>query len=241
MPKKASALIHGDAQKALGAGSPISAAPFNPLAIPNVALTLAVELLEQPVTRLPPSKSFSGAGVYAIYYLGKFEPYARLSELNSENNCRIPIYVGKAVRKGARVGIEFNATTQAALFNRLKLHAKSIEGGGLELSDFRCKFLVIEDAFVSLAESVLIGVFRPLWNQVVTGFGNNPTGGPRSKQAQSMWDTLHPGRRRGSGDAKAEIEAICKLVEKHLNDNSLGSKDSELRRIAQRIEKYTSK
>ena len=225
----------------LSVSSPTLAAPFNPLAIPNVALTLAIELLEQPIESLPPPMSFSGAGVYAIYYLGKFDTYARLSELNSENSCRVPIYVGKAVRKGTRVGIEFKATTQAALFNRLKLHAKSIEGAGLEINDFRCKFLVVEDAFVALAESVLIGVFRPLWNQVVTGFGNNPTGGPRSSQAQSMWDTLHPGRRRGSGQAKAEIEAIRKTIEKHLDDNSLDSMDSELRRIAERIEKYTSK
>lgn len=241
MPRKKNEPPKQVAQDELRGSSSTLAKPFNPLAIPNVALTLAVELLEQPITSLPPPESFSGAGVYAIYYIGKFETYARLSELNSENSCRVPIYVGKAVRKGARVGIEFKPTTEAALFNRLKLHAKSIEGAGLELSDFRCKFLVVEDAFVSLAESVLIGVFRPLWNQVVTGFGNNPTGGPRSTQAQSRWDTLHPGRRRGSGEAKAEIEAIRTIVEKHLNDNSLDNMDSELRRIAERLEKYTSR
>ena len=241
MPKKKSEPTEQVALDELRGSSQTLATPFNPLAIPNVALTLAVELLEQPITSLPPLKSFSGAGVYAIYYIGKFDIYARLSELNSENSCRVPIYVGKAVRKGARVGIEFKATTQAALFNRLKLHAKSIEGAGLELRDFRCKFLVVEDAFVALAESVLIGVFRPLWNQVVTGFGNNPTGGPRSTQAQSMWDTLHPGRRRGSGQAKAKTEAIRIVVENHLRANPLDSMDSELQRIAERLEKYTSR
>ena len=216
-------------------------APFNPLSVPNVALTLAVELLEQANQDLPPSGSFPGAGIYALYYLGAFEPYIPLARQNTPKLCRAPIYVGKAVRKGSRVGIDFSPTTEAALFNRLKLHAKSIADAGLEPKDFRCKYLVVEDAFVSLAESVLIGVFRPLWNQVVSGFGNNPTGGPRSTQAQSKWDTLHPGRRRGKGEAKAELEAILAKVESHLRENPLDSMDSELRRIAERLAKYSSK
>lgn len=51
-----------------------------------------------PVLRLPPPR-FIGCGVYALYYLGDFEPYITLSRLNREAYTR-PIYVGKAVPRG---------------------------------------------------------------------------------------------------------------------------------------------
>ncbi len=56
-------------------------------------------LLNSPVHPLPPAARFDGAGVYALYYLGSFEPYARLASLNRDN-FRRPIYVGKAVPPG---------------------------------------------------------------------------------------------------------------------------------------------
>lgn len=40
--------------------------PFDPLNVENIGVTLAIELLEQPFSPLPPSK-FVGAGVYAIF------------------------------------------------------------------------------------------------------------------------------------------------------------------------------
>ena len=44
--------------------------PFDPLAVDNVGVTLAVELLEQPLHATPPEEGFAGAGIYAHYYLG---------------------------------------------------------------------------------------------------------------------------------------------------------------------------
>ena len=42
--------------------------PFDPLAVENVGVTLAVELLERPLHGMPPTEGFAGAGVYALYY-----------------------------------------------------------------------------------------------------------------------------------------------------------------------------
>ena len=41
---------------------------------------------------------------------------------------------------------------------------------------------------------MLISWYRPLWNIVVDGFGNNDPGGRRATQYRSSWDILHPGR-----------------------------------------------
>ena len=48
-----------------------------------------------PVVNLPPPERFTGAGVYALYYTGKYKPYAKYGELNRLAYNR-PIYVGKA-------------------------------------------------------------------------------------------------------------------------------------------------
>jgi hypothetical protein len=70
-----------------------------------------------------------------------------------------------------------------------------------------------------LGESLLIRQFRPLWNVVVEGFGNNPTGGPREGQKRSPWDTLHPGR-TGVGQATEETikreQHLREKIDKHL-------------------------
>lgn len=212
---------------------------FNPLTVPNLALALALELLEQPVNPLPPKAPFPGAGIYAIYYLGDYAGYRELIKRNDGENCKAPIYIGRAVRKGWRKGIQFSPYTKSAVYSRLKNHANSIEATGLKLSDFRCRFLVVDDAFIDLAESVLISLFRPLWNQVVDGFGNNPTGGPRATQGRSDWEVLHPGRARGTGKEKRPGVEILKSIGSHFEESQSAQTDAELRRIADRVRKYT--
>lgn len=212
---------------------------FNPLTVPNLALALALELLEQPVKKLPPDDTFPGAGIYALYYLGDFDAYRELVRRNRGELCKAPIYVGRAVREGTRKGIEFSPATRPSVFRRLKIHAKSIEATTLGAQNFRCRYLVVEDAFIDLAESVLISLFRPVWNQVVDGFGNNPTGGPRSPQSKSDWDVLHPGRGRGKGTEKRSEADILKSVKKHFETSAFEETDVELHRIAERVQKYT--
>ena len=55
--------------------------PYNPLDKRNLAESVASAMLHTPVQKLPP-EPFIGAGVYAIYYKGDFEPYRKLVELN---------------------------------------------------------------------------------------------------------------------------------------------------------------
>ncbi|MDR2213154.1 MAG: Eco29kI family restriction endonuclease, partial [Pseudomonadales bacterium] len=107
-----------------------------------------------------------------------------------------PIYVGKAVPPGARKGgFGLGENPGQALYNRLAEHAKSIEQAqNLELSDFFCRFLVVEDIWIPLAESLLIEMYKPLWNRKIDGFGNHDPGSGRHNQRRSNWDILHPGR-----------------------------------------------
>lgn len=168
--------------------------PYNPLDKLNLGKSVALEMLNSPVHPLPPSK-FVGAGVYAIYYRGDFEPYKRLSLLNS-SECQIPIYVGKAVPAGARKGgLGMDVEHGLALYNRLSEHYTSIvAAANLEADDFLCRFLVVDDIWIPLAESLLIQRFKPLWNRVLDGFGNHDPGSGRYNQQKSPWDCVHQGR-----------------------------------------------
>jgi hypothetical protein len=170
-------------------------APFNPLDKRHLGESLAAALLKQPVGPLPPSRSFDGAGIYAIYYTGPFPAYAPIAKKNAADRYAQPIYVGKAVPPGARKGgFGLDTAPSSALAKRLAEHAKSItEAQNLNLADFTCRYLVADDIWIPLGESLLIEQFQPLWNVLVDGFGNHPPGGNRP-QTNSLWDTLHPGR-----------------------------------------------
>ena len=168
--------------------------PFNPLAISNLGDSVARALLNSkpvPIARIEP---FMGAGLYAIYYTGNFEAYRELAN-NTGKGQAVPIYVGKAVPKGARKGTDLSSKPGRALFNRLKQHARSIRAASnLDWNDFECRYLVVDDIWMPLGESLLIARFRPVWNTIVDGFGNHDPGKGRHKGMRPRWDTLHPGR-----------------------------------------------
>jgi hypothetical protein len=169
--------------------------PFNPLDKRNLGESVAEAMLLQPVGLLPPLP-FIGAGIYAIYYQGAFTLYREIAEKNRNDEYRWPIYVGKAVPAGARKGgFGLDADPGLVLYKRLVEHASSIEQvTNIELSDFRCRFLVVEDIWIPLAESLLIEMFSPLWNRKIDGFGNHDPGKGRYNQQRSQWDVIHPGR-----------------------------------------------
>jgi hypothetical protein len=194
--------------------------PFDPLDVENIGVTLAVELLEQPLYPLPPPEQFAGAGVYAIYYVGVHPAYSALVGLdNGTGGSKYPVYIGSAVRENAKQGFNPRATTARRLRTRLVHHAESIQGvvdGGqdpeLKLEDFHCRFLVLNDAYITLAESVLIATFRPAWNGM--GFGSKVVGVRREGQVPSLWDSLHPGRGgRPAGTLARGNEARAKIAE----------------------------
>ena len=169
--------------------------PFNPLDKVNLGESVAEAMLHQEVGALPPSP-FIGAGIYAIYYLGSFSLYAELVEKNRGEQYLWPIYVGKAVPAGARKGgFGLGADLGQVLYKRLAEHAASIEQAhNIDLADFRCRFLVVDDIWIPLAESLLIEMYSPLWNRKIDGFGNHDPGKGRYNQQKSAWDLIHTGR-----------------------------------------------
>lgn len=169
--------------------------PFNPLDKRNLGEGVAKALLMQPISPLPPPP-FIGAGIYAIYYTGAFPEYNDIAVRNKSGAFEWPIYVGKAVPPGARKGgFGLDADPGQALSKRLAEHAESIrQASNLELEDFRCRYLVVDDIWIPLAESLLIERFSPIWNKRIDGFGNHDPGSGRHAQQRSQWDTIHPGR-----------------------------------------------
>ncbi len=170
--------------------------PYNPLDKFNLGRSVAEALLLRPVAPLSSRAELGGAGVYAIYYTGDFPPYRPVASKNCGDTYDQPIYVGKAVPKGARKGgLGFDASKGNALRDRLRKHANSInDARHIELTDFHFRSLVVEDIWIPLGENMMIEQFQPIWNIVIDGFGNNDPGMRRATQYRSPWDVLHPGR-----------------------------------------------
>lgn len=141
-------------------------------------------------------KSLSLApGVYAIYYKGNFPAYESIS-LESKPQREVPIYVGKAVPAGARKGgFGLDVAPGTVLHSRLAEHAESIrQAMNLEIADFQCRYLVVDDIWIPLGEALLIQTFAPVWNRLIDGFGNHDPGKGRHQGKMPSWDVLHPGR-----------------------------------------------
>ena len=139
--------------------------PYNPLDKENLGKSVLDALLESEALPLGELKPIKGAGVYAIYYKGKFPPYAPLRQAN-ESAFELPIYVGKAIPKGGRKGLtSLDASSGTALVQRLRQHAESIRAAAnIQIEDFWCRYLVVDDIWIPLGESLTIHRFRPLWN-----------------------------------------------------------------------------
>lgn len=173
-----------------------------------------------PVHALPPTESFLGTGVYAIYYTGSNPLYQKYAELNRLAYSH-PIYVGKAVPKGwrqARVSDD-GVNQSRELFSRLREHSRNIaHGDGLDVDDFQCRFVIFEDAasdMISTIEAALIKLNKPLWNMALDGFGNHDPGKGRYEQAKSDWDVIHPGRQwaeKCNGASRVERDILIVIA-----------------------------
>ncbi|HVA84143.1 MAG TPA: Eco29kI family restriction endonuclease [Candidatus Binataceae bacterium] len=178
---------------------------FNPLDKRNLGINVADALIVEEVEPLGEVKPFKGAGIYAMYYRGGFPAYRQLAARNRAKFVE-PIYVGKAVPAGARKGgFGLGEDPGQVLFQRLREHAETIrqvEASAtktrsehqLKIADFFCRYLLVDDIWIPLGESMLIDRFHPIWNKVVDGFGNHDPGKGRYRQQRSPWDTVHPGR-----------------------------------------------
>lgn len=191
--------------------------PFNPLDKKNLGKSVAEALLDRDGSALPPGEPFDGAGIYAIYYEGTDDLYLPISRMGKpEGWIECPIYVGKAVPKGARKGgTGLDANVGNVLFKRLGEHAKSITATQtLRLDHFYCRFLAVDDILIPLGENLLIEKFKPLWNLVVEGFGNHDPGKGRREGKRSDWDVLHPGRDWAAKlrDGRKREEVIARIT-----------------------------
>lgn len=194
--------------------------PYNPLAKRHLAESIQRQFLQGPILPLEDDVArytAKGAGVYALYYTGDFAEYAEIARRNVDGRWSLPIYVGKAIPPGGRVGGMSQASNAVgALRDRLRRHAQSIEqASNLHLRDFGFRSLVVDDIWIPLGENMLIESFRPLWNTNLSGFGSNPTGGPRATQAGSRWDTLHPGRSGAGQSTGAAWDEVVNLVREY--------------------------
>lgn len=174
-------------------------------------------LLEQPCRSLPPGAGFVGVGIYALYYQGDFAAYGPVSS----PNCETPIYVGRALPTGSRTGLGgLDVRVGRQLYTRLAKHAESITAvENLELDDFRCRYLIVDDIWIPLGESLLIARFQPVWNAVVHGFGLNDPGRHRYGGDRSDWDEIHPGRAwRDAMRRKRPATEILEEVGAHLTE-----------------------
>lgn len=163
---------------------------YNPLDYENLTRNCVQELMRRGPYSLELQAPFEGAGVYALFYRGPSPLYGSVRSPDAE----WPIYVGKAVPKGARKGAK-SAGPSRALYSRLRKHRESISfGNGLSVEDFQCRYLVVTPLWITMAERFLIEHYQPVWNVCLEGFGIHDPGRGRYQGECSSWDTLHPGR-----------------------------------------------
>src|SRR4051812_25179733 len=94
--------------------------PYNPLDPRNISESIAKALLERDVNCLCSIPKFYGAGIYVLYYRGRFFAYYLIAKDEFTN----PIYIGKAVPEGARKGrVCKGAGDSTELWERLNEHA----------------------------------------------------------------------------------------------------------------------
>lgn len=209
---------------------------FDPLAVENVGVTLAVELLQQPPVEFPPKTKFHGPGVYALYYQGQHEAYAPLVKLDA-GSYNYPVYVGKAARQNTKQGFNPRPSGKSELFDRIKKHYSSVtQASNLSSEDFKVRYLVLKPAYIDLAESVLIMAFRPPWNGM--GLGSNETGGPRLTGKGSLWDSLHPGRKGRPAGLDETAKEAAELIAQRVKELHEPSADPIVRRMHDRIMKF---
>lgn len=152
-----------------------------------------------PVHSIPIPKRFSGTGVYALYCIAQSGIYSKFHKIN-RTAFTLPIYIGKAVPKGWRQARQLSSksTKSYELHNRIYEHSQSIKiVEGLDISDFFCRFMILEGResdLIGTVEAALIRKYQPIWNTLIDGFGNHDPGKGRYQQAKSDWDVCHPGR-----------------------------------------------
>jgi hypothetical protein len=168
---------------------------FNPLDRRSLGKSVAEAVLESPAALLQDIDRFDGAGIYVIYYVGPLPLYEPIASKNHPPDIlTVPIYIGKAMPKGARKGDEIDPQKiGTALYKRLREHLKTLVDAKFSAADFWVRCLIVDDIWIPLGETMLIRHFRPLWNSALDGFGNHTPGKGRFEGAKPDWHVMHPG------------------------------------------------
>jgi hypothetical protein len=200
----------------------VTEGPYNPLDKINLGKSVAEALLDRPSNSLGEIPQFDGAGIYAIYYSGDFEPYRPMAERNAQAP-EWPIYIGKAIPSGGRKGAAvFSAISGQHLWKRLREHADTVRAASnLKIEQFTCRYLIVDDIWIPLGETLLIAHFKPVWNLALDGFGNHDPGAGRYSGQRPVWDVLHPGRAWAErcADRIETSEGLANRVSKFLASN----------------------
>ena len=185
---------------------------------PNVAgRIVGITMIAQTRKPLANVERFYGSGVYAIYYNGDFPAYAAISKREH------PIYVGKA--DPADPASKTAMDQGDKLSGRLNEHRKNIAKATttLRLEDFEYRALVVQTGWQNAAETYLIDLFKPIWNNEVGisyGFGKHGDAPETRANLRSPWDTLHHGRDWAHRDPKMKdarpAERIIEDIAEHL-------------------------
>lgn len=216
-----------EALSLLAALDPIKApvSVFDPGNPATLSFFVGLAMTAQPRVPISELRHFYGAGVYAIYYRGRFAPYRPIS--GSET----PIYVGQAAPKSpaARTVREQGPS----LAKRLLEHRKNIEKATttLKVEDFDYRALVVQPGWETGSENYLIRLFKPIWNKevkLVYGIGKHGDSPDTRGNKRSPWDTLHPARGWATTAHQTSVETIKHKLEKHFADNKAFKTFSEI-------------
>jgi hypothetical protein len=197
---------------------------FDPANPSLVGRFVALALLAQSRRPLADITKFYGSGVYTLYYKGNNKPYSPISSTEH------PIYVGKA--NPSNTAAKTPSEQGDKLTSRLNEHRRNIQKAQddhaktLLLEDFECRFLVVQSGWESAAESYLIQLYRPIWNdqtKICYGFGKHGDDPETRSNLRSPWDTLHPGRDWAHRDSKMKdaksAETIRIELAEHFKSN----------------------
>ena len=185
--------------------------PSDPDVLGRIA---ALAVVAQERHDLGSLRSFYGSGVYAIYYGGPHPAYAQVAGTET------PLYVGKSDPAKQKALTPQDQGTK--LFGRLKEHARSINRAeNLDINDFQCRFLVVQSGWEGAAETRLIQLFRPVWNneiKVCYGIGKHGDDPGTRENGRSPWDTLHPGRPWAINEPQKSVEQILAEISRHYEE-----------------------
>lgn len=178
---------------------------FDPTEPSLIGNFVALALVAQDRKRLESLPRFYGSGVYAIYYTGQAQLYSAIT------NTETPIYVGKADPKGdPKTAIDQGTK----LADRLNEHRRNIDKvAGIEIEDFECRALAVQSGYQAAAESHLIRLFRPIWNNetgILYGLGKHGDAATTRANNKSPFDTVHPGRKWAMANPEAKTETEIK-------------------------------